>query len=1015
MDFSEVIMNGRLPLIVILHTPSAPTFGHLWSGSDTAASTDTKICFKGRTSAGTDARGESGRQLGARMKLILLLFVLLFAGFPKVVAAQQWSTLPVDALVSMNTSTPGTALTSGIANAGTISSQCTVGSSCAWQSPTDFEVGANSGNCSNLGAVQMTGTGGTLYPAQSLNYNNMAHNDANNNTNAHFDFSGAPAKATSTSVVFCVTTGAPYISNGDDWDILGIWLASGQYYEVQLNNACNSSGQFGVRIENGHPTSHSPTCIPILPQHTYYMMIAANFTAGTSTLNVYTPSGSLVGTTSASTTDAGSTLTYIQVGNNEGGSNAGTFTLFQNIMVNWTTAPNPYFWMNTSPSAGVLAPGRATAWNPGVPGGIPTHRTQCATTACGSVATNGASSTSVQINAALASAPANSYVSLPAGTYSSATGCITFGGVSNVTLRGAGANQTFLAPTSTSGCAGASVAMASTSNSAGSPQNGPVAVSGMVNQGSNTITLASVPNLTIGNPIVLDQLDPTCDNGGIFVSGTGSGYTCTGTSPGVNGPYNTIGGGNGIRGGSGCSNGPTGCYHQQQIVMVTSCNGVTTVGTACTGSNVVVGFYPGLHMPNWSTANMFAWWATKPIQADGVEDLSINSGNNPGANSIEIENCQGCWVKGVSSQLSSEAHVQLLYANLASIRNNYFFLTQNTTTVSYGVECFSCSDSLVENNIFQSVTTPEINNGPSTGNVWGYNFTVNDYFTSSAGYSIPARGDHAAGDDMNLTEGNISNGATGDNIHGTGNMMTFFRNYYPVQPACWQSGSSYATATYGSCNSGITTMQIFAFHRFYSVIGNVLGTTDVQTTYCNGTTSCSGGFTADNSNVLGVGYGNTVSNDSNTVKTTMLWGNADPVTGFTSPRFNCSEVPAFPAYGTTTSSIYAVQLPYLNPCPASDTLPASFYYSSKPSWWPSSKPWPIIGPDVTDGNVGGVSGLVYTNPAEDCYLNVMSGNPNGTSAVLSFNEASCYTTSVGGPTPLPPSGLTATPVPVPPS
>jgi hypothetical protein len=959
------------------------------------------------------------------MRRIPLLFALLlalqFVGFATVAGAQQWSTLPVDALISMNTGSPGTSLSAATANAGTVSSQCTVGSSCTWGGnnggPTDFHVGANNGNCSNLGAVQMTGAGGPLYPAQSLNYNNMAHNDANNNTNAYFDFSGAAANATSASVLFCVTPGAPIQGNGDDWDILGIWLSSGQYYEVQLNSACNSGGEYGVRIENGHPTTHSPTCIPILPQQTYYMMIAADFTTGTSTLNVYTPSGSLVGTTSASTTDTGSTLAYIQVGNNENGNNSGTFTLFQNIMVNWTTAPNPYFWTDNSPAAGVLAPERFTNWTPGVVGGIPTTRTQCVTAACSTVTTSGASSTSAQINAAISSAPANTYVSLPAGTYSNATGCISFGGVSNVTLRGAGANQTFLAPTSTSGCGGGSIGMVSTANSAGSPQNGPVAVSGMVNQGSNTITLASVLNLTIGNPIILDQLDPICDNGGIFVSGTGSGYTCTATLPGSGGPYNTIGGGNGIRGGSGCSGGPGGCYHQQQIVMVTSCNGVATVGTACTGSNVVVGFYPGLHMPNWSTANMFAWWATKPIQADGVEDLNINSANNPAANSIEIENCQGCWVKGVTSQQSSEAHVQLLYANFASIRNNYFFLTQNTTTVSYGVECFSCSDSLVENNIFHAVTTPEINNGPSTGNVWGYNFTINDFFVGSANYSIPARGDHAAGSDTNLAEGNISDGITGDVIHGTANMMTAFRNYYAVQPACWQSGSSYVSATYGKCMGGITVMQVYAFHRFYSLIGNIIGTSGVITNYCNGGTGsgdvCANAFTATNNNAIGLGYGNgAVGNDTNTQSTAMLWGNSDSATGFSSPRFNCSEVPQFPASGTATSSIYGVQFPYLNPCPSSETLPASFYYSSKPFWWPSTKPWPIIGPDVTGGNVSGVNGLVFTNPAEDCYL-TMGGNTNGTGAVLSFNEASCYGTGSAGSgsqKPSPPTGLTATPV-----
>jgi hypothetical protein len=937
--------------------------------------------------------------------------LLFFAGLATVAAAQQWSTLPADALVSMNVSTPGTALSTSLANSGVVSSQCSVGSTCNFTGASNFTVGANQSTCSNLGAVQISGTGGTLYPAHSLNYNSMAHADSGNNTNAYWTFSGTPGSSTVVSTLACITLGPPPQGNGDDWDILGLWATNGDYTEAQLNSYCPGTNQYGIRIEV-KPTAHS-ACIPIAPQGTYYVALATNFTTGYGAMWVYTAGGTLIGTASITAGDTGGSFHYVQLGNNENGNNSGTQTYFQNLMVNWTSASvtQPMFWTNTSLSAGVLAPGRFSGWSAGVIGGIPTSRTQCTTAACQTVTTSGASSTSAQINSALSSAPANTYVLLPAGTYSNATGCITFGGASNVTLRGAGANQTFLAPTSSSGCGG-SIGMISGGNSAGSPQNGPVTVSGNVSQGATTVTLASVPNLVIGNPMILDQLDPTCDNGGIFVNGTGSGYSCTGTAPGLNGPYSEDGGGNGIRGGSGCGSSPTGCYHQQQIVMVTSCNGVTTVGTTCSGTNVQVGFYPGLHMPNWSTSNMFAWWATKPLQADGVEDLSVNSANNSGANSIEIENCQGCWVKGVTSQQSSEAHIQLLYANLATIKNNYFFLTQNTTTVSYGVECFSCSDSLIENNIFQAVTTPQMNNGTSTGNVWGYNFTTNDFYTSSAGYSIPAHGDHAAGSDTNLAEGNISNGITGDNIHGTANMMTFFRNYYSVEPECWDSGSSYSSATYGACTGGITIMQVYAFHRFYNLIGNVLGTSGRTTTYCNGTTSCTGGYTANNTNVLGVGYGNTVSNDANTVATIMLWGNADPVTGYGSPRFNCSEVPLFPAQGAATSSMYGVQFPYLNPCPASQTLPASFYYSSKPSWWPSGKPWPIIGPDVTGGNVSGVGGLAYTNPAEDCYLNVMGGNVDGTSGALSFNESSCYSTSgSGSQSPNPPTGVSGSAVP----
>ena len=85
---------------------------------------------------------------------------------------------------------------------------------------------------------------------------------------------------------------------------------------------------------------------------------------------------------------------------------------------------------------------------------------------------------------------------------------------------------------------------------------------------------------------------------------------------------------------------------------------------------------------------------------------------------------------------------------------------------------------------------------------------------------------------------------------------------------------------------------------------------------------------------------------------------------------------------------------YPNSVPASHTLPASFYLSAKPNWWPSAKAWPPIGPDVTGGNISGVGGHAYTIPAQDCYTSI-----GGT--LTSFNAATCYPISGGGAPPAP--------------
>ena len=91
---------------------------------------------------------------------------------------------------------------------------------------------------------------------------------------------------------------------------------------------------------------------------------------------------------------------------------------------------------DAQPTAGIISPPRATAWSgAGVAGGIPDRTTICATLNPGASA--------VEINLAIAACPSGQVVFLTAGTYDLSTG-ISFGITSNVTLRGAGAHQTFL-------------------------------------------------------------------------------------------------------------------------------------------------------------------------------------------------------------------------------------------------------------------------------------------------------------------------------------------------------------------------------------------------------------------------------------------------------------------------------------------------------------------------------------------------------------------------------------------
>src|SRR5262245_30240351 len=110
-----------------------------------------------------------------------------------------------------------------------------------------------------------------------------------------------------------------------------------------------------------------------------------------------------------------------------------------------------------SPSAqvsSILSAARRIDWSTaGVPGGIPTRTTICATLGtAGQLPTFVQSVTAAQINIAISNCPANQVVKLSTGTYNLSSG-ITIN-KDNVTLRGEGADATILKFTGGVSCNG---------------------------------------------------------------------------------------------------------------------------------------------------------------------------------------------------------------------------------------------------------------------------------------------------------------------------------------------------------------------------------------------------------------------------------------------------------------------------------------------------------------------------------------------------------------------------------
>jgi hypothetical protein len=677
--------------------------------------------------------------------------------------------------------------------------------------------------------------------------------------------------------------------------------------------------------------------------------------------------------------------------------------------------------VNAQSWSGILDPSRAIDWSQmGVEGGIPSGSwSQCVNSACAAVTSAGTSATTAQIQAAINSAPNNTYVLLGPGTYN--IGALKISR-SNVVLRGSGANQTILNFVSgSSGYVGCqpyfaniciSADVTSWGNSTNNQPGGAQAAtwSGGYSQGTTQITLTKVGSggLINGQYIYLDQADLTSPVGqsALFVCGT---YTSTPSTTCM--AENSTANGRIINGVS---------YSQVQIVQVTA-----GCATRCTGAGpFTLTITPGVRGLNWSSSQTpGAWWPLATVQYAGVENVTINGDVSIGTNgaTIGVMNAANCWLTGSAFLNNPRAATWFFMGAHNELRNNYFYGTQTKSSEGYGTELDYQSDSLIVNNIMQQVVAPFVG-GNQFGNAYAYNFTINDYQTAAATCMYGNNIAHDAGANYNLWEGNVTNSAIGDDVHGSSGANTVFRNMVTG----WELGKSCQTI-------GIWWQP---YNRDENVVGNVIGTPGETIHYVDGAN--------EEFSVYGLGFGlGEVPGDPVNAQTLLRWGNYDNVTGAVRWCGNSSDT----GWSTTCSSTSEVptgQPSYSNPVPSyGDTgagqspMTASFIYSSTPSWWPSGKPWPIIGPDVTGGNVGQCTGGTYTNvfatassqctgtggaftahvngghaysnPAMDCYFS-MGGPPDGSGSALSFNESNCYSpNSVSPPTSsvTPPANLRA--------
>jgi len=351
-------------------------------------------------------------------------------------------------------------------------------------------------------------------------------------------------------------------------------------------------------------------------------------------------------------------------------------------------------------------------------------------------------------------------------------------------------------------------------------------------------------------------------------------------------------------------------------------------------------------------------------QKAGYENFYVAATGDVGANSIILlQGCLYCWVKGVENyntgSSSGSAHIELDYTYGAEIRDNYVHDGRSSASgANYGIYFqFTSSDAKIENNIMRHNRHGFVFQGGGSGIAFLYNY-IDDLYTDDLSYLGSARTSHGGHPFMDLFEGNVASHIAADDFWGSSSHFVFFRNWL------WGDETGTGVPSFPP-EEGFDAVDLYTMQTYYSFVGNVLGHTNLHTTWASGIlqiscteTNC--GY--EEANAPGIySAGAAVGSIPSSLTTALFQGNYD--------------------YKT-------LGVAYWNGG-AAHTLAASMYYPSEPAFM-AGYPWPLEGPE---GNP-----TINPNPAENCYL-------NGPAKGGSFNPASCYAT---GPTPAPPTALSGT-------
>lgn len=630
--------------------------------------------------------------------------------------------------------------------------------------------------------------------------------------------------------------------------------------------------------------------------------------------------------------------------------------------------------LNFVPAGSKNVSGTATDWSLtglDTSNGLPPDAswTQAGGTIAASACGNGSSDCTSTIQAALKSCGTSHYVLLGPGTFLlSSSSPIQI--PSSCVLRGSGtsgSNQTII--NITSNIQDGTVRL----GSMGDPSlSNDVVISSGATSGSNKIVLSTVPSTTVaGNLMVITELNDTS-----YVS-----YPYT-KSPGASPPYGTP-----SEGAGGCDYCDWiwgGTRFRSQIVKITNVSGST------------VTFTPPLYTDYTLTPHALPY---VPTYHSGLENIYFTENNtHTNRNSpVGFGQTEHSWITGCEFYFMDGDYVKFYWTYGSLLAFNYMDDGDNhgpgSDNQAITVGAHSSANQIVSNIGVRMENTVLYNTG-SSGNVFAYNYSTGNYAqptTVTAGFES-----HSTHEQFNLLEGNIAPQNWLDVGHGSTSQQTDFRNWW--QGTSLYCGGANTKATVVCSSPQWTTDTAVAFRddsisNYTNVIGDVVSSpaqmalrgSDVAVVQWPATKNYNG-------TQYGMAFGYTLQSDSGSNP----WDRtAAFTTAFIHGVYNVID-------GSTTWAGSTTH-----------TLPASFYLSSKPSWW-GSLPWPGIGPDISGGTLptaasaGEPGGFAYMNAAMACYYNVMGGKEGGDGSPYVFDAASCYGSTTNNQTSLqPPTALTA--------